>query len=126
MIVEHLHVETNALLGGKSIHVAADRIHLPGNFLCGAMLGSFENHVLNEMRNTVPLQVLIPRTSFDPDTNGDRSNMLHLFRENSQTVGQNFAMNIAFLFNHISFPTDCERRIVPQVLLHTPPTHANQ
>ena len=49
MIVKHLYVETNALLGGEGIHVAADRIHLSGNFLSGAMLGSLENHVLNEM-----------------------------------------------------------------------------
>ena len=49
MLVEHLNVEANTFFGGEGVHVAANGIHLPRNFLGGAVLGAFENHVLNEM-----------------------------------------------------------------------------
>ena len=34
MLIQHLHAETDAFFGGKSINIAADRIHLSRNFLC--------------------------------------------------------------------------------------------
>ena len=121
--VEALHVEADGLFGGEGVHVATNRIHLPGNLLGRAMLGSFENHVLNEMRNAVPLQVFIARPGLDPDTNGDRPDMLHLLGQNNQTVGENFAMDIALLFNHISCQPIAGRSSFPKYC-YTPRRHA--
>ena len=38
MFIEHLNVEADALFGGERVNVPADRIHLAGNFLGGAIL----------------------------------------------------------------------------------------
>jgi len=38
-----------------------------GNFLGSAMLGPLENHVLDEMGDTIPRQVFVARTSFQPN-----------------------------------------------------------
>jgi hypothetical protein len=65
------------------------------------------------MRNTVPLQIFIARASLNPDTNGDRSDMLHLLGQNDQTVGENFAMNVALLFNHDFFPNRLRKEFRP-------------
>ena len=49
MFVQNFDVEADAFLGGKRIDVSANRIHLAGNGLGRAVLGTFEYHVLDEM-----------------------------------------------------------------------------
>jgi len=76
------------------------------------MLGSFENHVLNEMRNAVPLQVFIARAGLDPDTNGDRADMLHLLGQNNQTVRENSRWILRFS-STIFLANDCGEEFLP-------------
>ena len=59
MFVEDLNAEADALLRSEGIEVAADRIDLTSNVLRGTVLGPFEDHVLDEMRDSVPLLVFI-------------------------------------------------------------------
>src|SRR6266568_701422 len=59
MLVKHLDVEADALFCGECVHVAADRIHLASNIFGGTVLRSLEHHVLDEVGNSVPLEVLI-------------------------------------------------------------------
>ena len=100
VLIEHLHAEADALLGGEGIHVAADGIDLAGDVFRGAMLGSLEDHVFDEMRDAIPLRVLVARSGLHPDANGDRTNVLHLLGNHGQPVGQDFALNVAYFFNH--------------------------
>ena len=78
VLVEHLDVEADAFLGGEGVHVAADGVDLPRDFLSSAVLGSFENHVLDEVGDAVPLGIFIARTGLQPDADGGRADMLHL------------------------------------------------
>src|SRR5437868_9968032 len=105
MLVKHLDVEADALFCGECVHVAADRIHLASNIFGGTVLRSLEHHVLDEVGNSVPLEVLIAGARLDPDTDRDGADVLHLFGNEGQPVGQNFAADIARLFNHGKFPT---------------------
>ena len=45
-------------LGGKGVHVAADRIDLAGNVFGSTVFGALEDHVFDEMGYAIPLQVL--------------------------------------------------------------------
>ena len=70
MLIQHLDFETDALLGGEGIHVAADGIYLAGDIFRRAMLRTFENHVLDKMRDAIPLRILIARSGLNPDADG--------------------------------------------------------
>ena len=40
------------------------------------------------------------RTSLDPNAEGDRSNMWHLFGQDGETVGQDFTPDVAQAFHN--------------------------
>ena len=100
VFVEHLNVEADAFLGGEGVHIAADGIDLAGNLLGGAVLGAFENHVLDKMGDAVRLRGLIARAGFEPDADGSRTDVLHLLGDHSEAVGQHLTANIADFFYH--------------------------
>ena len=100
MLVEHLNGEANAFLGGEGVHVAADGVDLARNFLGGALLGAFENHVLKEMGDAVPFGIFVARTGLQPDTNRGGADVLHLLGDDGKAVGQFLATNIAHFFGH--------------------------
>ena len=87
MLVQHLDVEADAFLGGEGIHVAADGIHLAGDLLRGAVLGALEHHVLDEVRDAVPLQVFVAGAGLDPYPDRGGANVLHLLGDEDQPVG---------------------------------------
>src|SRR5208283_4039860 len=70
VFVEHLDAEADALFGGEGVHVAADAVDLAGNLLGGAVLGAFEDHVLDEVGDAVDLRGLVAGTGLEP--NADR------------------------------------------------------
>src|SRR5579885_1478937 len=100
MLVEHLRVEADALLRSKGIHVASDGVDLTGDFLGAAVLRAFEDHVLDEMRDAIPLGSLISRSGFQPDPYRSRADMLHLLSNDGQPVGQFLTTNIADFLDH--------------------------
>ena len=61
------------------------------------MLGAFEDHVLDEMRNAIPFLVFIPRSRLDPNADTDRTNVIHLLSDDAESVGQHLSPNIAIL-----------------------------
>src|SRR5580693_7700852 len=121
MLVQNLDVKADALLGGESIHVPADGIDLSGYVLGRAMLGAFENHVLDEMGDAIPLCVFVARSALDPNTDRGRTNMLHLFGNHGQPVGQQFPLDVTHFFHH-NFSSPTAPRSRPHrapILLHT-------
>ena len=100
MLVENFDVEANALFGGKGIHVATNGVYLPGNLFRAAVLGPLKDHVLQKMRNPIGLRLLVARPGPHPDSDRHRTDMRHGFAQNSQSVGQDFSMNIARLVYH--------------------------
>src|SRR6266404_7134838 len=95
MFVEDLDVEADGLLAGERINIAANGIHLPGNLLRSPRGGPLEQHVFNEMRDTVALGHLVARSSLHPDADGDRTNVRHLFAQNNQSIGKNFTFDVS-------------------------------
>src|SRR6185369_9418910 len=91
VFVEDLHVKADTFLCSERIHVAADGIYFARNLLRIPVLRSLEHHVFREVRNAVPLRILMTRTSFNPDTNGHRTHVRHLFRQDGQTIRENLA-----------------------------------
>ena len=87
MLVQNLDVEADAFLGGKGVHVAADGIDLAGDFFRAAVLRALEHHVLDEVRNAVPLQVFVAGSGLDPDPDRGGANVLHLLGDEDQPVG---------------------------------------
>src|SRR5581483_10363306 len=104
VFVEDLDVETDALFGGKSVHVPANRVHLAGYVFGCAMLSPLEDHVLDKMGDAIPLGVFIAGAGLYPDADGNRADMLHLFRNHGEAVGQDFASYVAYVFNHGLIP----------------------
>src|SRR5581483_1665054 len=95
MLVENFDVEANTLFGGEGVHVSADRVDLTGDVFGGARLGSFEDHVFNEMRDPVVLGVLVARSGFDPNADGYGAYVFHLLGQNGQTIGKDCALDVA-------------------------------
>jgi len=100
VFVEYLDVEADAFLGGESVHVAADGIYLAGDLFGGAVGGSLENHVLDEVGDAVCLRRFIARTGLEPDADGSRADVLHLLGDDGEAVGQHLAANVANFFYH--------------------------
>ena len=100
MLIEDLYRETDAFLGGECVHVAADGVDLARNFLSAAVLGPFEYHVLEEMGDAVPFGVLVARACLQPDADRCGANMLHLFGDHGQAVGQLLTTNVTEFFGH--------------------------
>ncbi len=57
MLVEHLGVEADQLLGGEGVQIAADGIDRARDVFGGTARGALEQHVLDEMRDAVLLGV---------------------------------------------------------------------
>jgi hypothetical protein len=57
------------------------------------MFGSFEDHVLNKVRNSVFGAVLYSRATANPNAQRDGPNVWHRFRDDADSVGQRRALN---------------------------------
>ncbi len=88
VLVQNLDVETDVLFAGKGIEVAADGVDLAGDLTGGARGCSFEDHVLDEMRDAVDGDGLVARAGVDPGSHGDAAVMRDAFSENDKAVGE--------------------------------------
>src|SRR5205807_8546618 len=84
VFVENLDVEADTLFGGEGVHVAADGIHLAGDLFGGAVLGPFEDHVLDGTGDAVRFRVFVARSGLQPDADRGGANMLHLLGDNGE------------------------------------------
>ena len=107
MVGERFDVEADRLLAGEGVEIAADRVHLAGDVLRRAGARTFEEHVLDEVRDAVGLRGLAARAGFDPDAHGDGAQMLHALGQNDQAVGQYSTAKIALRCHSHSVEFDC-------------------
>ena len=94
VLVENLNVEADAFFGGEGVHISADGVDLAGDFFRGAVLGPFKDHVLDEMGYAVPFGGFIARASLQPDSDGGGADVLHLFGDDRQPIGELLAANV--------------------------------
>src|SRR5579862_3174860 len=100
MLIEHLDVEADALLGGEGVHVAADGIDLARDFLCSPVFGPFEDHVLDKMGDAIPFRIFVARSGLQPDANRSGADVLHLLGNYREPIGQLLTTNIAHFLSH--------------------------
>ena len=100
VLVENFGVEADLLFGSKSVEHAADGIHFAGDGFGRAALRTLENHVLDEVRETVFLGDFAAGTVANPNADGDGTDVGHGLREDHETVGQNVLLNVARFRRH--------------------------
>lgn len=94
MLIEDLGIEANQFLGRKRVQVAADGIDGAGDILCRAAGGSLEQHVLDEVGDSVLFGRLAPRTGADPDADGDRAYVRHSLRNHTNAVTERSHLDV--------------------------------
>ena len=100
MFVENFGVEADLFLGGEGIEHAADGVHFAGDVFGGAALGSFENHVLEEMSKTIFGRIFAAGTVANPDADRNGTYVLHGLGDDNESVGEDVAMNVACSRSH--------------------------
>src|SRR6266404_1531060 len=100
MVVENFGVETDLLFGGEGVQHAADGIHFAGDGFGGTAFGAFEDHVFDEMGETVFLRNFAARAVPNPDADGDGADVGHVLGNDNETVGKNVALDVANLRGH--------------------------
>ncbi len=100
VLVKNLGVEADLLLGSKRVEHSADGIHLAGNRFGGAALRALENHVLNEVRESVFLGNFAARTVANPYADGNGAYVGHGLREDHEAVRQNVLLDVARFSRH--------------------------
>ena len=118
MLVEDLDAEADTFFRGEGVHVAADGIHLASDVLRRTRLCAFEHHVLDEVGDTIPLRIFVARAAFYPNSNRDRTNVLHLLGDQGQPVGEHLTADIAVGIHGLTIVTHWKRRrgIIANVL----------
>ena len=86
--VQYPGVEAGALLGGESVDLSTDGVHLLGQGGGGAPLGPLEYHVLNKMGRPVLAHLLMARAGAHPDAQRRRAHAGHRFGTDAHAVGQ--------------------------------------
>jgi hypothetical protein len=89
MLVEDFDVVARVFLGRECVELAADGINLLGDIFSRAAAGAFEQHVLDEMRDSAALSRFVTRSAGEPDADADRPNLRHRFGENPEPVVEN-------------------------------------
>ena len=100
MLGDHLRVVAGTFLGGKRIHLSAQRIHLHGDVLRRAALRALEQDVLDEVRKAVLLRAFIHGSRADPQPDADGWEIFDRLGNDPQTVGKHE------LFAHALCPSD--------------------
>src|SRR5208337_2104248 len=102
VLVEHFGVEANLLLGGESVEHAADGIHFAGDIFGGAAVGALEDHVLQEMSQSVFGGDFAAGAVAHPDADRDGADVLHGLGNDNEAVRENVALDVADVVDHES------------------------
>ena len=103
MLVQHLCIETGALLGCKCVEVAPNGIHFRSDLRCGTPLGPLKEHVLNKMRRPGLLLSFAHGPRINPYAHGNGAIMFHRFTDHADPIFQLIPKNHSFvLAEHIA------------------------
>jgi hypothetical protein len=109
MLVEDLDVVARVLLRGKGIELATDRVNGLGDVLGAAVVGAFEEHMLDKVRNAAALVAFMPRTAHQPHANRHRPHMRHRFGDQAKPIVENVTNDHAMNFRRLTHGR-CELR----------------
>ena len=91
MLVEDLDVVARVFLGGKGVHLTADRIDRLGDILRRSRSRSLEEHVLDEVRDPALLLRFVAGTAGQPHADAYRADMRHPLRKKTEPIRQHLA-----------------------------------
>jgi hypothetical protein len=83
---QHFGIIAAELATGECIEHPADRIDLLGDFLRISASGPLEEHVLNKVGNAALGEILMARTVFHPEAEGDGMGRGNFLRYNANTI----------------------------------------
>ena len=95
----------------ERIDVSADRIALDGDLARGAVAGSFEKRVLDEVRDPVERGGFVARTGAHPYSDRRGPHMIHSFRNNCKAVIEDCLFDGTCLLDHIAPGRDANIRV---------------
>src|SRR3954466_13945083 len=101
MLVENLDVVARVLLRGKGIELTTDRVNRLGDVLGAAVVGAFEEHVLDKVRDAAALARSMPRTAHQPAANRHRPHMRHRFGDQAKPIVENVTKGHAMNFRRV-------------------------
>jgi hypothetical protein len=85
-VMKRAGVETRVFLAREGVQVTANALDGLRNLARGAAAGPFEQHVLDEVRDTVQFNRLVSAPNAGPDPHADACHMRHLGRGDGQSV----------------------------------------
>jgi hypothetical protein len=95
VVGEGLHIETDGLFAGEGVEVAANGVHFAGDVLGSARSGALENHVFDEVGDSVDFGGLTTGAGFYPGAHGYRADMFHALGEDDEAVRQDSTAKIS-------------------------------
>src|SRR5262249_430974 len=105
VLIENFGVETDLLFGGEGVEHAADGIHFARDGFGGAVLGAFEDHVLDEVSEAIFLRKLGAGGGGNPDGDGNGANVGHRLSDDDETVRQRVALDVPDFRGHVGIVT---------------------
>ena len=90
MGIQHPSEEAGGLLGGISVNLPADGVHLFGQGGGGAALGAFEQHMLNKVGGSVFGGLFVAGAHTGPDTQGGGAHPRGGLQQNAHSVGEGY------------------------------------
>ena len=91
VLIEHFDVVAGTLLRRERIQLSANRIDRLRDVLGSPPSRSFEQHVLDEMRDASALVVFMPRATCQPDADTDGPHVRHRLGDKAEAVSENLA-----------------------------------
>ena len=88
VVVQAAGVKAGALLGGVSVDLAADGVHLLGELPGGAPLGALEGHVLDEVGGAPLARLLMAGAGAHPQAQAGRADGGDVLGDDADPVGQ--------------------------------------
>jgi hypothetical protein len=95
MFVENFGVETDLFFRGERIEHSADGVHFAGDSFGGAAFRAFENHVLDEMGQTIFFGDFTARAVADPHTYRDGTDVSHRLGDDHEAVAEDMLLDVA-------------------------------
>ena len=100
VLIHHLGVEANDLLGGEGVHVPTHGVQLFGDLLGAAAGGALEDSVLDEVADPVHFRGLGPRAALHPNAHRHRAHVRHLLGQDRQPVGERLLAHTSNVGGH--------------------------
>src|SRR5665213_218399 len=120
MLVQHTCLIRGMLASRIGVEGAAQRLEGKTYFLGAAVLRSLEDHVLQHMRDSHLLSLLMQGCRADPCPKGNRPHSRHIVREYGQSIRENGPLDVRPAYTN---PCDHARRYVADAGAHSAHRH---